>query len=196
MKNSKQKKNYSNLLPTIQEIFFNDLELDEVLLEIVNCSGKYFNVSRFMVGIFDENIEDYTFQYIFQNEKAKKINSGPMTMKGKKFNPGFRDQLNHKVYSCEDTSKTKTYEELKSFYTEHKIRSTIFTGIWRQDPGGLGQTLVLLSKTAMGLGREGTFHINGSIAFSGLGGVHRIDHLPHDIFHIKAVAQKITSGFV
>ena len=133
LKNSKQKKNYSNLLPTIQEIFFKDLELDEVLLEIVNCSGKYFNVSRFMVGIFDENIEDYTFQYIFQNEKAKKINSGPMTMKGKKFNPGFRDQLNNKVYSCEDTSNTKTYEELKSFYNEHQIRSTIFTGIWRQD---------------------------------------------------------------
>ena len=36
-----------------------------------------------------------------------------MTMKGKKFNPGFRDQLDHKIYSCEDTSNTKNYEVLK-----------------------------------------------------------------------------------
>ena len=37
-----------NLLITIQEIFFKNLELDETLLEIVNCCGKKFNVSRFM----------------------------------------------------------------------------------------------------------------------------------------------------
>ena len=56
-----------------------------------------------------------------------------MTMKGKKFNPGFRDQLDHKIYSCEDTSNTKNYEVLKRFYNEHQIRSNIFTGIWRQN---------------------------------------------------------------
>ena len=133
MKKTRKNRNYSNLLPCIQEVFFKDLEMDEVLLEIVKCCGKQFNVSRFMIGIFDENIDKYTFQYMYQNEETKKLNSSPMTMKGKKFNPGFRDQLDQKIYSCEDTKNTKAYAELKSFYNEHQICSTVFTGIWRQD---------------------------------------------------------------
>lgn len=133
MKNTRKNRNYSDLLPCIQEVFFKDLEMDEVLLEIVSCCGKKFGVSRFMIGIFDENIDEYTFQYMYENAKTKKINSGPMTMKGKKFNPGFRDQLDHKIYSCEDTLNTKNYEVLKRFYNEHQIRSNIFTGIWRQN---------------------------------------------------------------
>ena len=133
MKKTRKNRNYSDLLPCIQEVFFKDLEMDEVLLEIVSCCGKKFGVSRFMIGIFDENIDEYTFQYMYQNAKTKKINSGPMTMKGKKFNPGFRDQLDHKIYSCEDTLNTKNYEVLKRFYNEHQIRSNIFTGIWRQN---------------------------------------------------------------
>ena len=133
IKNIKKYRNYPNLLPSIQEIFFKDLELDEVLLEIVNCCGKQFDVSRFMIGIFDENIEEYTFQYIYENAKTIKINTGPMTMKGRSHNPGFRDLLNYKIYSCKDTRQTKSYEELQYFYNAHKIRSTIFTGIWRQN---------------------------------------------------------------
>ena len=133
MKNTRKNRNYSDLLPCIQEVFFKDLEMDEVLSEIVSCCGKKFGVSRFMIGIFDENIDEYTFQYMYENAKTKKINSGPMTMKGKKFNPGFRDQLDHQIYSCEDTSNTKNYEVLKGFYNEHQIRSNIFTGIWRQN---------------------------------------------------------------
>ena len=133
MKKTRKNRNYSDLLPCIQEVFFKDLEMDEVLSEIVNCCGKKFDVSRFMIGIFDENIEEYTFQYMYENKKTKKINSGPMTMKGKKFNPGFRDQLDKQIYSCEDTSNTKNYEVLKGFYNEHQILSNIFTGIWRQN---------------------------------------------------------------
>ena len=133
MKKTRKNRNYSDLLPCIQEVFFKDLEMDEVLSEIVSCCGKKFDVSRFMIGIFDENIEEYTFQYMYENKKTKKINSGPMTMKGKKFNPGFRDQLDKQIYSCEDTSNTKNYEVLKGFYNEHQIRSNIFTGIWRQN---------------------------------------------------------------
>ena len=133
MKKTRKNSNYSGLLPCIQEIFFKDLDMDEVLLEIVDCCGKRFGVSRFMIGLFDENIEEYTFQYMYENEKTKNISTGPMTMKGKKFNPGFRDQLEHKIYFCEDTSTTKDYEELKGFYDAHQIRSNIFTGIWRQN---------------------------------------------------------------
>ena len=73
-----------NLLITIQEIFFKNLDLDETLLEIVNCCGKKFNVSRFMIGIFDQNIDEYTFQYIYYQNKKIKNNSSPMTMQGKK----------------------------------------------------------------------------------------------------------------
>ena len=133
MKKTRKNRNYSDLLTCIQEVFFKDLEMDEVLLEIVSCCGKKFDVSRFMIGIFDENIEEYTFQYMYENEQTKKINSGPMTMKGKEFNPGFRDQLDRQIYSCEDTSNTKNYEVLKGFYNVHQIRSNIFTGIWRQN---------------------------------------------------------------
>ncbi len=133
MRKTKKNRNYSDLLSCIQEIFFRDLEMDEVLSEIVNCCGKKFGVSRFMIGIFDENIEEYTFQYMYQDEQTKNINSSPMTMKGKRLNPGFRDQLDHQIYSCEDTSNTKAYASLKNFYNEHQIHSTIFTGIWRQD---------------------------------------------------------------
>ena len=73
MKNTRKNRNYSDLLPCIQEVFFKDLEMDEVLLEIVSCCGKKFGVSRFMIGIFDENIDEYTFQYMYQNAKTKKI---------------------------------------------------------------------------------------------------------------------------
>ena len=133
MRKTRKNRKYSDLLPCIQEIFFRDLEMDEVLSEIVNCCGKKFGVSRFMIGIFDENIEEYTFQYMYQDEQTKNINSSPMTMKGKRLNPGFRDQLDRQIYSCEDTSNTKAYASLKNFYNEHQICSTIFTGIWRQD---------------------------------------------------------------
>ncbi len=133
MKKTRKKRNYSDLLPCIQEIFFRDLGMDEVLLEIVECCGIKFNVSRFMIGIFDESIEEYTFQYMYQDKRTIKISSNPMTMKGQRYNPGFRNQLDHKIYSCEDTANTKEYSSLKDFYNAHQIRSTIFTGIWRQN---------------------------------------------------------------
>lgn len=119
-----------NLLITIQKIFFKNLELDETLLEIVNCCGKKFNVSRFMIGIFDQNIDEYTFQYIYYQNKKIKNNSSPMTMQGKKNNPGFRNLINKKLYCCNDTENNKEYEELIPFYKKHEIRSTIFAGIW------------------------------------------------------------------
>ena len=83
MKKTRKNSNYSGLLPCIQEIFFKDLDMDEVLLEIVDCCGKRFDVSRFMIGIFDENIEEYTFQYMYENEKTKKTRKKPVARKKK-----------------------------------------------------------------------------------------------------------------
>jgi len=131
--NKAKKVSNENLINSIIDLYFQDLEFDEKLLKIVNICGKKFNSSRFMIGLFGSDIEEYTFQYIYESEKTKKLKSSAMTMKGSKLNSGFNEQLNRKVYFCNDTTKTKIHNDLITFYKKHHIKSTIFVGIWKKD---------------------------------------------------------------
>ena len=141
--NNAKKVSNENLINFIIDLYFQDLEFDEKLQKIVNICGKKFNSSRFMIGLFGSDIEEYTFQYIYESEKTKKLKSSAMTMKGSKLNSGFNEQLNRKVYFCNDTTKTKKHNDLINFYKKHHIKSTIFVGIWKKNEINL---LLLVSK--------------------------------------------------
>ena len=113
--NKAKKVSSENLINFIIDLYFQDLEFDEKLQKIVNICGKKFNSSRFMIGLFGSDIEEYTFQYIYESEKTKKLKSSAMTMKGSKLNSGFNEQLNRKVYFCNDTTKTKKHNRYRNF---------------------------------------------------------------------------------
>jgi DNA-binding CsgD family transcriptional regulator len=120
----------SDLIINIQDILFTNHKIDDALSEIVNLCGTYFKVSRFIIGIFDENINEYTFQYKYEDIKTKKLNFKSMTMPGKNNNEGLKLLLDKKIYLCNNTKKTEFFNNLKPYFNKYSIFSTIFTGLW------------------------------------------------------------------
>lgn len=130
MKFINYKNKHSDLIVNVQNILLDNNKTNEVLTNIVNLCGRHFKVSRFIIGIFDENINEYIFQYTYENQKTKKLNLHPMTMPGKGNNAGLELLLDNKIYHCNDTKKTNIFKNLIPYFNKYSIFSTIFTGIW------------------------------------------------------------------
>ena len=95
---------------------------------IVNLCGRHFKVSRFIVGIFDENINEYIFQYTYENQKTKKLKHQNHFKAMNKIE--LELLLDNKIYHCNDTKKTNIFKNLIPYFNKYSIFSTIFTGIW------------------------------------------------------------------